>query len=256
MTVPYEKSFAEFLRFIYEKYPRAEFPEAFVPWIAHKATAGYVIENFFPELIPEFLKRGGNFVYAISEPGWKNSPLNIRSTLTLQENGSYELSANKAFVLDADIGVFTVRYEDQYALVIVDTDFYRSQRVPLDLPEATFRSGKDEYVRHYKAVFTANVGAVPFRTISRRDVLLLSRTIVFREQVAYAVMAAAEAGKYSDVTGINSRVALLCDRAKEIPGQDDIAVAREILSAAIVRILAQPDAHGFWKWLGRFVKPA
>jgi hypothetical protein len=85
--------------------------------------------------------------------------------------------------------------------------------------------------------------------------LLFARTVVFREQVAYAVLAAAEAEKEHDMAAIQSRVDLLCQRAKEEPGHDDIAIAREILSAAIVRILEKPGAHGFWKWLSRFVKP-
>lgn len=254
--VPYEKSFGEFLRFVHSTYPKAEFPEAYIPFIAHKATAGYALEKYFPELLPDFIKRKGEFVYAISEPGWKNSPLNIKSELKQLPDGSYELYANKAFILDAELGVFAVRYGGEFALAIVDTDYYRSTRVPLDMPEATYQVSEHRFITHYRAEFTANLSIVPYRTISKRDILLLSRTIVFREQVAYAILAAAEAEKYHEMTAIQSRVELLCQRAKEEPGQDDIAVAREILSSAIVRILAEPNVHGFWKWLGRFVKPA
>ncbi len=256
LHVPYEKPFGEFLRFIGASYPSAEYPEAFIPYIAHKATAGYTIEKYFPELIDEFIKRKGKFVYAISEPGWKNSPLNIKSELRPKGNGAYELYANKSFILDAELGVFAVKYEKEFALVIVDTDYYRSSRVALEMPEATYKIGPDATITHYRAEFTASLDIVPFRAISKRDILLLSRTIVFREQVAYAVLAVAEAAKHNDMSALKSRVDLLCQRAKEEPGQDDIAVAREILSAAIVRILADPKAHGFWKWLGRFVKPA
>jgi hypothetical protein len=97
---------------------------------------------------------------------------------------------------------------------------------------------------------------VPFAELSKREILLFARNVVFREQVAYSVLAAAEAAKEHAMKAIESRVDLLCQRAKEEPGQDDIAIAREILSASIVRILSRPDAHGFWKWLARFVKPA
>jgi len=255
MHVPYEKPFAEFLRFIADNYAGAEYPEAFIPYIAHKATAGFVIEKFFPELLPEFVKRNGEFVYAISEPGWKNSPLNMKSELREKPDGAFELYANKAFVLDADLGVFAVKCGAEYALVIVDTDYYRNTRVALEMPEATYQIGAGKSITHYRCEFTADLGIVPFRKISKRDILMLSRTVVFREQVAYAVLAAAEAAKQHDMSGLKSRVDLLCQRAKEEPGHDDIAVAREILSAAIVRILATPGAHGFWKWLGRFVKP-
>ncbi len=256
MQVPYEKPFGEFLRFVHTTYASAPYGEAYIPFIAHKATAGYVLEKYFPELIPEFIRRNGQFVYAISEPGWKSSPLNIRSELRRLSDGSYELYANKSFILDAETGVFAVRYGKEFALVIVDTDQYRSARLPLDMPEATYKVSETESVTHYRAEFTVPLSIVPFREVSKRDILLLSRTIVFREQVAYAILAAAEAAKYHDMTAINSRVELLCQRAKEEPGQDDIAVAREILSSAIVRILAEPNPHGFWKWLGRFVKPA
>lgn len=256
MHVPYEKPFGEFLRFVYATYPKAPFPEAYIPYIAHKATAGYAIEKYFPELIPEFIKRNGEFVYAISEPGWKNSPLNIKSELKQLPDGSFELYANKAFILDAQSGIFVVRYGKEFALLILDTDHYRSFRVALEMPEATYKIGENEFITHYRAEFTSQLSIAPFREISKRDILLMSRTIVFREQVAYAILAAAEAAKHNDMNAINSRVELLCQRAKEEPGQDDIAVAREILSSAIVRILAQPNAHGFWKWLGRFVKPA
>ncbi len=255
MKIPYDKPFGAFLRYIREAYPAAEYGEAFIPMIAHKATAGYVLEKYFPELMPEFVKRNGEFVYAISEPGWANSPLNIKSTLTKHDDGSFELYAHKAFILDGDLGIFVTKFEKEYALVMVDTDYYRSFRVPLEMPEATFRVSADRFITHYKAEFTANLGSALYRTISKREVLLLSRTIVFREQVAYSILAAAEAAKSADMSAIDSRVELLCERAKEEPGQDDIAVAREILSAAIVRILAQPNTHGFWKWLGRFVKP-
>lgn len=256
MQVPYDKPFGDFLRYIADAYPHAEYGESFIPMIAHKATAGYALEKYFPEILPEFLKRNGEFVYAISEPGWRNSPLNIQSELRSLDDGSYELYANKSFILDGELGIFVAKHKKDFALVIVDTDYYRSFRVPLEMPEATYRVAADRYVTHYRAEFTANLGAVLFRTISKRDVLLLSRTIVFREQIAYAVLAAAEAAKTSDMSAVESRVDMLCQRAKEEPGPDDIAVAREILSAAIVRILAQPNAHGFWKWLARFVKPS
>lgn len=255
LHVPYDKSFGEFLRFIGPSYATAEYPEAFIPFIAHKATAGYAIQTYFPELVDEFVKRNGEFVYAISEPGWKNSPLNIQSELRPKGNGAFELYANKSFILDAELGVFAVKYEKEYALVIVDTDYYRSSRVALEMPEATYQVGPGKTVTHYRAEFTADLDIVPFRAVSKREILLLARTIVFREQVAYAVLAVAEAAKHNDMSALKSRVDLLCQRAKEEPGQDDIAVAREILSAAIVRILAQENAHGFWKWLGRFVKP-
>ena len=256
MHIPYEKPFGEFLRFVHKTYPAAAYPEAYIPFIAHKATAGYAIEKYFPELVPEFLKRNGEFVYAISEPGWKNSPLNIKSELRMQNDGSYELYANKAFILDADSGVFAVRYGKEFALVIVDTDHYRSTRVPLEMPEATYKVSDTGFITHYRAEFTVPLSIVPFREISKRDILLLSRTIVFREQVAYAILEAAEAAKHNDMSAIASRIELLCQRAKEEPGQDDIAVAREILSSAIVRILDNPHAHGFWKWLSKFVRPA
>lgn len=256
MKIPYDKPFGVFLSYLRDAYPKAEYPEAFIPLVAHKATAGHVLEKYFPELMPEFLKRNGEFVYAISEPGWQNSPLNMKSELRKQPDGSYELYANKAFVLDGDLGIFVAKAEREFALVMVDTDYYRSFRVPLEMPEATYRVAADRYVTHYRTEFTANLGSALFQTISKREVLLLSRTIVFREQIAYAVLAAAEAAKTADMSAIESRVDLLCSRAKEEPGQDDIAVAREILSAAIVRILAQPQAHGFWKWLAKFVKPA
>lgn len=273
MIVPYQKSFGEFLRFIHDSYARAEYPEAYVPMIAHKATAGFVLEKYFPEAISDFLRREGKYVYGISEPGWKNSPLNIRSELRILPDNSFELYANKAFLLDGEMGVFVakvaatpsvgaatsghpVRSEKEFALVIVDTDFYRSTRVRLEMPEATYRVGPETFMNHYRAEFTANLGAPAWCAISKREVLLLSRTIVFREQVAYAILAAAEAAKLSDMSSVESRVELLIKRAKEEPGQDDIAVAREILSAAIVRILASESPHGFWKWLGRFVKPA
>ncbi|AFM14450.1 hypothetical protein [Turneriella parva] len=255
MLIPYEKPFAEFLRFISDTYAKAEYPEAYIPYIAHKATAGYVLEKYFPELLSEFSRRNGEFVYAISEPGWKNSPLNMKSELRKKNDGTFELYANKGFVLDADLGVFAVKHESEFALVIVDTDYYRNSRVALEMPEATYKVGPDKSITHYRCEFTATLDIVPFRKISKRDILLISRTVVFREQVAYAVLAAAEAAKHHDMAGLKSRVDLLCQRAKEEPGHDDIAVAREILSAAIVRILAQPNAHGFWKWLGRFVKP-
>ncbi|MBL8032380.1 MAG: hypothetical protein JNJ69_01680 [Leptospiraceae bacterium] len=255
-AIPYEKPFADFLRYVYETYPKSAFPESYVPIIAHKATAGYAVEKYFPELLPEFVKCHGDFVYAISEPGWKNSPLNIQSELKKLPDGSFELYANKSFILDADVGVFVVRHEKEFALVIVDTDNYRTTRVALDMPEATYLVGDGHYITHYRAEFTIPLSIVPYRPISKRDILLLSRNIVFREQVAYAVLAAAEASKSSDTTALQSRVDLLFKRAKEEPGQDDIAVAREILSAAIVRIVAKPDAHGFWKWLAKFVKPA
>lgn len=254
--IPYDKPFSEFLRFIHKEYPKAEFAEGFVPVVAHKATAGYALQKYFPEIMPEFIRRNGEFVYAISEPGWGNSPLNIKSELKKQPDGSFEIYANKSFVLDGEIGIFVTKFEKEFALVVVDTDYYRSSRVALDLPEATYQVGPDRYTTHYKAEFTANLGSALFQTLGKRDILLLSRTIVFREQVAYAVLAAAEAAKHSDMSAIASRVELLCNRAKEEPGQDDIAVAREILSASIVRILAQPNAHGFWKWLSRFVKPS
>lgn len=256
MQIPYDKPFGAFLRYLKDAYPHTEYAEGLIPAVAHKATAGYALEKYFPEIIPEFIKRNGEFVYAISEPGWANSPLNIKSELRKLDNGSYELYANKAFVLDGELGIFVARYDKEFALVMVDTDYYRNSRVPLEMPEATYRISAERFVTHYRAEFTANLGAALFRTITKREVLLLSRTIVFREQVAYAILAAGEAAKYADMSGIESRVELLCQRAKEEPGQDDIAVAREILSAAIVRILAQPGAHGFWKWLGRFVKPA
>ncbi len=256
MEVPYEKPFGEFLKFIRAAYPRAEYPEAFIPFIAHKATAGHAIEKYFPELVPEFVARKGEFVYAISEPGWQNSPLNMKSLLTENEGGGYTLYANKSFILDAALGVFAAKYRDRFALVIVDTEKYRDHRTPLEMPEATYRVGPGESIRHYRAEFTITLDIVPFAELSKREILLFSRAVVFREQVAYAVLAAAEAGKEHDMSGIQSRVDLLCQRAKEEPGQDDIAIAREILSAAIVRILARPDAHGFWKWLARFVKPA
>lgn len=256
MNVPYDKPFGEFLRYVRDNFPKAEFPESFVPIIAHKATAGYVLQKYFPEIFPEFLKRNGEFVYAISEPGWGNSPLNIKSELKKKSDGSFELFANKSFVLDGEIGIFLAKYEKDFALVVVDTDYYRSFRVPLEMPEATYRVAADRFITHYRAEFTANLGSALFQVIGRREILLLSRTIVFREQVAYAVLAAAEAAKHSDMSAIDSRVELLCNRAKEEPGQDDIAVAREILSASIVRILADPNVHGFWKWLARFVKPA
>jgi len=255
MHVPYEKSFAEFLRFVADSYGDAEYPEAFIPYIAHKATAGYVIEKFFPELQSEFVKRKGEFVYAISEPGWKNSPLNMKSELRTKNDGTYELYANKGFVLDAELGVFAVKHESEFALVIVDTDYYRNSRVALEMPEATYKVGPDKSITHYRCEFTAALDIVPFRKISKREILLLSRSVVFREQVAYAILAAAEAAKHHDMSGLKSRVDLLCQRAKEEPGHDDIAVAREILSAAIVRILAEPNAHGFWKWLSRFIRP-
>lgn len=255
MRPPYDKSFAEFLRFVKDTYAKAEFPEAYIPYIAHKATAGYAIEKYFPELVPEFVKREGKFAYAISEPDWKNSPLNLKSRLGENADGSYELSAQKSFILDADIGIFVVRFKDEFALAIVDTDYYRSSRVALDMPEATYRASADTMIQHYKTEFTATLKIVPYVALQKRDVLLLSRTIVFREQIAYAILAAAEAQKTGDMRAIASRVEMLCERAKEEPGQDDIAVAREILSAAIVRILDNPHAHGFWRWLGRLVKP-
>jgi hypothetical protein len=256
MDVPYEKPFGEFLKFIRTAYPRAEYPEAFIPSIAHKATAGYAIEKYFPELVPDFIARKGEFVYAISEPGWQNSPLNMKSSLTEKEGGGYSLYANKSFILDAELGVFAVKYRDHFALVIVDTERYRDQRTPLEMPEATYLIGAGKSIKHYRAEFTIPLDIVPFAELSKREILLFSRAVVFREQVAYAVLAAAEAAKEHDMKGIESRVDLLCQRAKEEPGQDDIAIAREILSASIVRILARPNAHGFWKWLARFVKPA
>ena len=255
MQIPYDKPFGVFLRYLKDAYPHAEFGEGFIPIIAHKATAGYALEKYFPEIMPEFMKRNGEFVYAISEPGWANSPLNIKSELKKTEDGSHELYANKSFILDGELGIFVAKFDKEFVLVMVDTDYYRSSRVPLEMPEATYRVSADRFVTHYRAEFTANLGAAAlYRTISKREILLLSRTIVFREQVAYAVLAAAEAAKIADMSAIESRVELLCQRAKEEPGQDDIGIAREILSAALVRITARPDAHGFWKWLARFVK--
>lgn len=256
MQIPYDKPFSEFLRFLKDSYPHAEYPEGYIPIIAHKATAGYVLQQYFPEVLPEFHKRNGEFVYAISEPGWGNSPLNIKSELRQLGDGSYELYANKSFILDGELGIFVARFDKEFALILVDTDHYRNSRETLDMPEATYRVSAERLVTHYKAEFTANLGSPVFRPISKRDILLLSRTIVFREQVAYAVLAAAEAAKTAEMTAIASRVDFLCQRAKEEPGQDDIGIAREILSAAIVRILDNPNAHGFWKWLARFVKPA
>jgi len=256
MEIPYEKPFGEFLKFIRVAYPAAEYPEAFIPFIAHKATAGHAIEKYFPELVPEFVARKGEFVYAISEPGWQNSPLNMKSLLTENEGGGYTLYANKSFILDAALGVFAAKYRDRFALVIVDTEKYRDHRTPLEMPEATYRVGPGESIRHYRAEFTIPLDIVPFAELSKREILLFSRAVVFREQVAYAVLAAAEAAKEHNMSGIQSRVDLLCQRAKEEPGQDDIAIAREILSASIVRILEKPGAHGFWKWLSRFVRPA
>ncbi|MFO1480128.1 MAG: hypothetical protein U1F40_08020 [Turneriella sp.] len=256
MEIPYEKPFGEFLKFIRTAYPKAEYPEAFIPYIAHKATAGYALEKYFPGLVSEFVARKGELVYAISEPGWQNSPLNMKSTLTETEGGGYSLYANKSFILDAELGVFAVKYRDHFALVIVDTEKYREHRTALEMPEATYRVGPDKSTRHYRAEFTIALDIVPFAELNKREILLFSRAVVFREQVAYAVLAAAEAAKEHDMSGIQSRVDLLCQRAKEEPGQDDIAIAREILSASIVRILAKPGAHGFWKWLSRFVKPA
>lgn len=255
MQIPYEKPFGEFLQFIRKTYPKAEYPEAYIPYIAHKATAGYAIEKYFPGLIPEFIARKGEFVYAISEPGWQNSPLNLKSILTEVEGGGYTLYANKSFILDGELGVFAVKYRDRFALVIVDTEKYRDRRTALDMPEATYRVAKGENVHHYRAEFTIPLEIAPFAGLSKREMLFFARNVVFREQVAYAVMAAAEAARENDMKGIESRVDLLCQRAKEEPGHDDIAIAREILSAAIVRIVAKPDAHGFWKWLERFVKP-
>ena len=255
MHVPYDKPFNEFLGFINKTYPTAPYPEAYIPYIAHKATAGYAIEKYFPELVPEFVKRNGQFAYAISEPGWKNSPMNLKSELVRLDDGSFELTASKSFILDAEIGVFAVKYGKEFALVIVDTDLYRTTRVMLDMPEATYRTGPDEHVTHFKAEFRLAMSIVPFRAISKREMLLLARNIVYREQVAYSILAAAEAAKHHDMSAIHSRVSLLCQRAKEEPGNDDIAVAREILSACIVRIVPEPNVHGFWKWLGRFVKP-
>jgi hypothetical protein len=255
MEIPYEKPFGEFLRFVRSAYPTAEYPEAFIPYIAHKATAGYAIEKYFPGLVSEFVARKGEFAYAISEPDWQNSPLNLKSVLTENEGGGYTLYANKSFILDAELGVFAVKYRDRFALVILDTDLYRQHRTALELPEATYRIGPDTLIRHYRAEFTIARHIVPCAELSKREMLLFARTVVFREQVAYAVLAAAEAEKEHDMAAIQSRVDLLCQRAKEEPGHDDIAIAREILSAAIVRILEKPGAHGFWKWLSRFVKP-
>lgn len=256
MDIPYEKPFAEFLRFIRTEYPKAQYPEAFIPYIAHKATAGYAIEKYFPELRAEFTARNGEFAYAISEPGWQSSPLNMKSSLTENERGGYSLYANKSFILDAELGIFAVKYRDRFALVIVDTDKYRDHRIPLDMPEATYLVGAGKIIKHYRAEFTIPLDIVPFAELSKREILLFARNVVFREQVAYSVLAAAEAAKEHAMKAIESRVDLLCQRAKEEPGQDDIAIAREILSASIVRILSRPDAHGFWKWLARFVKPA
>ncbi len=256
MEIPFDKPFGEFLKFIRSAYPKADYPEAFIPIIAHKATAGYALEKYFPGLISEFVARKGEFVYAISEPGWQNSPLNIKSTLTETADGGYRLYANKSFILDAELGVFAVKFRDHFALVIVDTEKYRQHRTALEMPEATYHVGPEKFIRHYSAEFTIELDIVPFAELSKREMLLFSRAVVFREQVAYAVLAAAEAAKDHDMSAIESRVDLLCQRAKEEPGQDDIAIAREILSASIVRILANPHAHGFWKWLSRFVKPA
>ncbi|MFO1526201.1 MAG: hypothetical protein U1F16_09540 [Turneriella sp.] len=52
-AIPYEKPFADFLRYVYETYPKSAFPESYVPIIAHKATAGYAVEKCtFPSWYP------------------------------------------------------------------------------------------------------------------------------------------------------------------------------------------------------------
>ncbi|HRP70398.1 MAG TPA: hypothetical protein PLY93_12770 [Turneriella sp.] len=265
--IPYDQPFSEFLIYLRKAYPKAQYGEAFIPIIAHKATAGYVIQKHFPELMPEFMRLNGQFAYAISEPNWGNSPLNIKSTLKENTDGTFELYANKSFVLDGDIGIFVAQkitpLNDEnpakeaktFALVIVDTDCYRTTRTALGTPEATYRVDENTYMTHYRCEFTVTLHNALFTPISKREILMLARTIVFREQVAYAVLAYLEAAKYADMKATLSRVELLCQRAKEEPGQDDIAVAREILSASVIRILDRTDAHPFWKWLSRFIKP-
>ncbi|MFO1526200.1 MAG: hypothetical protein U1F16_09535 [Turneriella sp.] len=149
-----------------------------------------------------------------------------------------------------------MRHEKEIGIVIVDTDNYRTTQVALDMPEATYLVGDGQYITHYRAEFTIPAGIVPYRPISKRDILLLSRNIVFREQVAYAVLAAAKQTnrRRHDCAAIAGRSVI---QAGKEPEQDDIAVGvKFILSAAIVRIVAKPDAHGFCRVLAKFVKPA
>ncbi|MBV6492744.1 MAG: hypothetical protein LDLANPLL_00741 [Turneriella sp.] len=266
MKVPYEKSFSEFLSFLLKAYPDAKYPEKFIPIIAHKATAFYVLQKYFPELTGEFLKLDGKFAYAISEPNWQGSPLNIRSTIKECPDGSHELYLKKSFVLDSTIGIFVVKQlfpEDKsveeaksFALVLVDTDYYRSTRVALEKPEATYLVEENTFITHYQMETTVQLKNALIQKISKREILLLARSIVFREQVAYAILAYLEASKFTDMASVASRAKLLIQRTREEPGNEEIAIAREILSASIVRILDNANAHPFWKWLSRFVKPS
>ncbi|MCX7632632.1 MAG: hypothetical protein N2Z22_04790 [Turneriella sp.] len=254
MQFPLEAPFNEFLRFICQHYPHAEYPEAFIPIIAQKASAGYIFERYFPERLPEFVERNGAVAYAISEPGWKNSPLTLQSRLE-KSSGQYTLYANKSFILDAEIAIFVVKYLDHFALVILDSELYREFRIPIDRPESSFQVAAGERLCHHRAEFTLRLPSVSYAPLSRYEMLALARTIFFREQVAYAVLAALEAAKIRHTHSRASRLELLCQRAQDVPSHSDIAIAREILSASIGHILNNPGAHAFWHWLARFAKP-
>lgn len=248
MNFPFDKPLPEFLTFLVEIYPTLEYPEASIPAVARKASAGYAIQQFFPHLLYDFSARGGAYAYAISEPGWKGSPLNIKSTLTATNDGAQRISIEKSFIPEAERSIFVVRFEDAFALVLLDTDLYRAARVKRTGAEASYRIDAKTILGHYSAQFALEHQKLQFKSVSKRQMLSLGRAVLYRELVGYALVAGAHAQTLHVDLSLKQKMDALCAALSEEPSKDDAAAAKEILSASLPLILREPNPHGFWVW--------
>lgn len=248
MNFPFDKPLPEFLTLLVEIYPTLEYPEAAIPAIARKASAGYAIQQFFPNLLDDFSARGGAYAYAISEPGWKGSPLNLKSILTENSDGTQNIAVDKSFIPEAERSIFVVRFEDAFAFVLLDTELYRAARVKRTGAEASYRIDAQTIIGHYSAQFTLENQKLHFKKVNKRQMLSLGRAILYRELVGYALVAGTHAQNTKVDLPLKLKIDALCAALSEEPSKDNVRAAKEILSASLPLILREANPHGFWLW--------
>ena len=252
LVAPYPKSFADFLGSIRIKYGTDPYPESYIPLIARKATSYYTCQRFLPDRIDQFIELGGAVAFAISEPEWKNSPANLKSELIHLGDGNYTARIVKGFVLQGEAAIFVLKCGREFAFLWLDRAEYQAHQMMLDRADSVFQMSETEKCVHYKLDFTAKLVKPDFRPIRKREMLLHARDILYREQVAYAVLAACEAKKHGAMSSIESKLDHLVSIVDEAPSADALTIAKEILAQSMPHILSGETAHPFWKWLSRF----
>jgi len=248
----YLKSFADFLRYIRSSYASSQYPESYIPLIARVATAYYTCRSYFPELVDRFVAFNGEVAFAISEPEWKNSPANLKSELNPVSDHRFVARVIKGFVLEGRAALCVLKWPSEggeFALLWLDQSIYQAHQVMLDRPDSSFQISESETCVHYKLDFETELERPEFKLLRKREMILLARSVLYREQIAYAVLAACEAQKKPQLT---PKLDLLLSVVDEAYSAEAMTHAKEILADALPSILSHEAAHPFWKWLGRF----